>query len=95
GKVLDETGTPVTDAYVYVFNSNKEVVSYSFTDKNGEYNVSGITPGVYSVAVNDYGLESGENDNVVAGTSGRCRFSFAVLIKCRNHSRDISSALVV
>jgi len=79
GKVLDETGTPVTDAYVYVFNSNKEVVSYSFTDKNGEYNVSGITPGVYSVAVNDYGLENGENDNVVAGTEqpGTADFTLA------------------
>ena len=79
GQVLDENGAPVVDAYVYVYNSNKEVVSYSFTDNNGQYNVSGITPGVYSVGVNEYGLEEGESDNVVAGTEqpGTADFTLA------------------
>ncbi len=69
GKVLDNTGAPVVDAYVYVYNTNKEIISYTFTDANGKYDITGITPGVYSVAVNEYGLENGQNDNVVAGTN--------------------------
>ncbi len=78
GKVLDQNGVPVIDAYVYVYNKNKEVVSYSFTDNNGEYNISGITPGVYSVGVNEYGYEEGENDNVAAGTEpGTADFTLA------------------
>ncbi len=79
GQVLDDRGEPVVDAYVYVYNSNKEVVSYSFTDQNGQYNVTGITPGVYSVGVNEYGLEAGENDNVIVGTQepGTADFTLA------------------
>ncbi len=79
GTVLDENGAPVVDAYVYVYNSNNEIVSYSFTDNNGQYNVSGITPGIYSVGVNEFGLEEGENDNVVAGTDepGTADFTLA------------------
>jgi len=68
GNVTDQDGHPVSDAYVYIVDGENNIVSYSFTNSEGRYNATDLTPGYYSVIVDNYGFNSEENDNVYTST---------------------------
>ncbi len=78
GTVMDDNGQPVVNAYVYILDENNNTVTYSFTDQQGNYNAQGLTPGVYSVACDNYALSSEETDNVYAGLNEQTTVNFTL-----------------
>ncbi|MDB5116365.1 MAG: hypothetical protein JWQ79_1857 [Mucilaginibacter sp.] len=54
GKVGDEKGTPLTEATVFIANTQK----VTSTNKEGKFILEGLQPGVYDVAVKLLGYES-------------------------------------
>lgn len=79
GIVRTQNGDPVSDAYVHVLDAEGKVVSYCFTNREGNYHASGLTPGYYSVAVDNYGFEYEEDENVYAGTDGTSTADFSMV----------------
>lgn len=49
GTVVDETNTPVPGATVKVFDNNFTPIKHTMTDESGQYNISGLQPGTYTV----------------------------------------------
>ncbi|MGA4719889.1 carboxypeptidase regulatory-like domain-containing protein [Fictibacillus nanhaiensis] len=50
GRVTDrETGLAIPGAVVFIFNSNSEPITSDVADEGGNYSVTGLAPGTYSV----------------------------------------------
>ncbi|MCP5064551.1 MAG: T9SS type A sorting domain-containing protein [Ignavibacteriae bacterium] len=92
GTVRNENGDPISDAYVHVLDAEGKVVSYCFTNREGKYNASSLTPGYYSVAVDNYGFEYEEDENVYAGTDGTSTADFNMV---DGSVTDIENEIVV
>ncbi|MFZ1289606.1 MAG: carboxypeptidase regulatory-like domain-containing protein [Melioribacteraceae bacterium] len=76
GFVYDENETPISNAYVYAFDENKKMISYSYTDLNGEYTLDGLTPSSYTVACDVYGHSYSESDEVYTDYSQQTTVDF-------------------
>lgn len=66
GTISDNSGNPISGAYVYVLNTSNVVVGYAITDAQGHYSVDGLFADQYKVMTDSYGYTTGEKDNVVA-----------------------------
>jgi hypothetical protein len=60
GSVVDPQGLPVAGAKVTVLNEGTKVVYEATTTSAGEYSVTGLAPGSYSVTVNQAGFSVAE-----------------------------------
>ncbi len=68
GSVVDPQGLPVAGAKVTVLNEGTKVAYEATTTSAGEYAVTGLAPGSYSVTVNQPGF------SVVRGASQRPQY---------------------
>ena len=55
GRVTDNTNNPVAGALVFATDSNQQIYSFGITDMNGNYTITGLVPGSYSVSSSSYG----------------------------------------
>lgn len=68
-------GTAVSNAYVYIHDSNWSNYKYDYTDSSGNFSFDLTTAGTYSLEVSSYGLPSGyfapdvQSVSVTPGTS--------------------------
>ncbi len=58
GQVKDNSGNPLEGAIVYATDLNSQTFSYGVTDINGNYTISGLVPGTYTVNSDAYGFSS-------------------------------------
>ncbi|HXE09283.1 MAG TPA: TonB-dependent receptor [Acidobacteriaceae bacterium] len=65
GTVQDPTGAVVGSATVTATNVNTNVVTTRTTTKSGDYNISGLIPGTYTVSVTATGFQGYKQENVV------------------------------
>ena len=70
-KISDEfdRGLRISDFVVVVLDSNGEEVNYSTVDESGEFYISGLAPGDYTLQLDErfisaYGLEEGANSRI-------------------------------
>ncbi len=59
GRVTDNMNNPVAGALVYATDSNQQIYSFGVTDMNGNYTITGLVPGSYSVASSSFGYTGG------------------------------------
>ena len=64
GKVVDNSGSPVNGAMVFATDENQDVYSYGITNQNGNYTITGLVPGSYSVSTDKYGYTSTQTSAV-------------------------------
>ncbi len=64
GKVTDNSGSPVEGAMVYATDENQNVYSYGITDQNGNYTITGLVPGNYSVTSEKYDYSTSQSSSV-------------------------------
>ncbi len=64
GSVTDNSGAPVNGAIVYATDDNQQVYSYGVSDQNGNYTISGLVPGNYSVTTELFGYDAGQTSSV-------------------------------
>ena len=58
GQVKDNSGNPLEGAIVYATDVNNQTFSYGITDMNGNYSITGLVPGTYTVNSDSYGFSS-------------------------------------
>ena len=58
GHVADNSNNPLAGVIVFATDANQETYSYGITDANGNYTISGLIPGQYSVSSDAYGYTS-------------------------------------
>lgn len=63
GQVLDESNQPVADAVVYLLDESGTPVSFTTTDENGNYQLSGLPAGNYLLQAGKVGYETTYNGN--------------------------------
>ncbi len=59
GRVMDNMNNPVAGALVYATDNNQQIYSFGITDMNGNYTITGLVPGSYSVSSSSYGYTDG------------------------------------
>jgi len=64
GSVTDQSGAGIAGASVQVINEGKSYQRQNQTDATGTYRVSGVEPGIYSVAVTAPGFEGFEQRGI-------------------------------
>ena len=67
GNIKDNLGQPVGDVYVSVHNDRNELVQYTFSDADGNYEVENLVPGFYSISCSNYGLSSEQESDLYIG----------------------------
>jgi hypothetical protein len=64
GHIRDNSGSPLEGAFVYAVNGNQEIYSFGISDKQGNYTISGLIPGSYSVISQLYGYANSQSSTV-------------------------------
>jgi protocatechuate 3,4-dioxygenase beta subunit len=64
GHIKDNSGSPLEGAFVYAVNGNQEIYSFGISDKKGNYTISGLIPGSYSVTSQLYGYNNSQSSTV-------------------------------
>ncbi len=64
GRVVDNAGNPVAGTMVLATDQNQEVYSYGITNANGNYTISGLIPGSYSITPEKYDYNSTQSSDV-------------------------------
>src|SRR5512133_3435594 len=64
GTVLDATGAAIPNAKVDAVNTATNVTQSTVTNANGEYRLSNLQPGTYTIQVNAQGFAAGQLRNV-------------------------------
>jgi hypothetical protein len=64
GRVADPSGGVVVNAEVVLRNSATGVVMSARTDSNGNYNISGAAPGLYSLSISSRGFQTSQFSQV-------------------------------
>jgi len=64
GHVQDNSGNPLAGALVFANDANQQTFSFGVTDMNGNYTISGLVPGSYSVNSDSYGYSSAQSSTV-------------------------------
>jgi len=59
GHVSDNSNNPIAGAIVFATDANYQVYSFGITDQNGNYTITGLVPGSYSVTSSSYGYSDG------------------------------------
>jgi hypothetical protein len=60
---LAQTTTSISGALVYAINASSEIVGYSISDASGNYLISGLAPGTYSVMLDKPGFTTSGSVN--------------------------------
>ncbi len=79
GMVNDDDGNAVADVFVSVFNSNNELVQYTFSDLDGRYNVGNLVPGFYTISCSNYGMSSEQESDVYVGIDSLVNTNFVLI----------------
>ena len=58
GHVKDQNGNPMVGAMVFATDDNQQTYSFGITNQYGQYTISGLIPGNYSVSSDLYGYTS-------------------------------------
>lgn len=58
GRINDQNGTNISGVLVTARNLNDQIVSYAFTDVNGDYNLTGLSGGEYSIEAGKMSYEA-------------------------------------
>ena len=58
GHVKDNSGSPLDGAFVYAVDGNGQIYSFGISDNEGNYTISGLIPGSYSVTSQLYGFNN-------------------------------------
>ncbi len=58
GHVSDNSNNPLAGAMVFATDANQQIYSYGISDANGNYTISGLVPGQYTVNSDSYGYTS-------------------------------------
>jgi hypothetical protein len=70
--IITSNGEPVSGVMVSVSNTNQEMMAYSMTDASGQYNISGLNNGDYTLAATKVNYQSQTqniNLDLLSGTS--------------------------
>lgn len=73
GKVISKTGTPVAGAKVLAMsfsNASKNCRDTTLSDENGEFCLTSVAPGQYTIAVTAQGFRAGHENRVKPGGAG-------------------------
>ncbi len=76
GTIHDSTGAVVPNATVTITDTAKGTVSTKQTDASGDYNVSFLIPGTYTVSVEMTGFKRSVSSNVVLDIDQKARVDF-------------------
>ncbi len=62
GKAIDQTGSPISEATITLYNENDAIVGSMLTNSNGDYNFDQIPAGVYKIVIDitGYAFEKDE-----------------------------------
>lgn len=64
GNVRSASREMVTGAFIFAVDANNEVASFAITDKNGNYEISDIAAGVYTLATEAFAFKAQNNQDV-------------------------------
>jgi hypothetical protein len=64
GRIKDNSGNPLTGAFVYAVDANQQTYSFGMSDNEGNYTISGLVPGAYSVNSELYGYNDAQPSSV-------------------------------
>lgn len=64
GIVKDNTGNKINGAYVLVYDQEQQIYSFAISDKNGKFDVEGVTPGGYTVVTDKMGYSNNQSFDV-------------------------------
>src|SRR5258707_11662904 len=73
GTIHDATGAVVPNATVTITDTAKGTISTKQTDANGDYNVSFLIPGTYTVSVEMPGFKRSLSNNVILDIDQKTR----------------------
>ena len=79
GTVHDASGAVVSGAVVTVTNVETNVAHKTTTNEQGEYNVSHLIPGVYSVSVEQAGFKTAVESNIKLDITQVLRVDFSLV----------------
>src|SRR5712692_790113 len=80
GTVLDASGAVVRQATVTVTNKATDVALTTDVNDTGEYQVSALIPGTYSVKVSAHGFETAVREGVVVHVQDRLSLNFSLKV---------------
>ncbi len=70
GTLRDNSGNPVSGAFVFALDNNQQISAYGISDQNGNYIIAGLVPGSYNITADKYGYTSNQTSNVSLDYNG-------------------------
>ena len=64
GQVRDNSGNPLNGAFIYAVDGNQQTYSFGISDSAGNYTISGLIPGSYSITSQLYGYNDAPTSSV-------------------------------
>ena len=92
GTVQDPSGAVVGNATVTATNVNTNVVTTRTTTKSGDYNVSGLIPGTYTVSVTSAGFEGYKQENVTVDALNTVEVNIKLSVGASSETVTVTSA---
>jgi hypothetical protein len=92
GIVTDSTGAVVPSASIVVTNLDTDAVFKTSSDNSGNYAISPLGIGRYSVAVEARGFERSVNNNIVINVADRIRLDFKLRVGSTSESVIVQEA---
>ncbi len=92
GQVTDATGAAVPDATVTITSRETGLRRSVRTDKEGRFNFPQLTPGTYSVRVEEPGFDPQQNDTVFAGLGEKQTVNFTLRAARLEQTIEVSGA---
>lgn len=91
GTVTDASGAAVPNVTVTVTNKETNLVRAVTTNDSGQYNVTTVQPGTYSVKVVGNGFRPAQEDNVAVSANSQARVNIALQVGSVNESVLVSA----
>ncbi|MFZ0744499.1 MAG: TonB-dependent receptor [Terracidiphilus sp.] len=91
GTVTDTSGAVVTNAHVTITNEDTGIASRTVTTSSGTYSVKGITPGHYSVTVDDAGFKKEVKKGIIVEVSTNATVDFTLTPGAANETVQVTS----
>ncbi len=92
GTVQDPSGAVVGNATVTATNVNTNVVTTRTTTKSGDYNISGLIPGTYTVSVTSAGFQGYKQENVTVDALNTVEVNAKLSVGASSETVTVTSA---
>ena len=92
GVVTDSSGAPVSGAQVVITEVNRNTSQTFTTDSSGSYNAPFLTPGSYSVSVEQQGFKKEIRSGITLQVDQRARIDIALSVGQVNETVNVTAA---